>query len=294
MNSSPEYFSNSQRDVVDRAVEFLRDVAGVRAIVLGGSNATGLARPDSDIDLALYYSEAQPLDIAAIRCVASTLSVIGPVDATELYGWGHWVNGGAWLTTAGGRVDFLYRNIEQVERTIADAQKGVIHHDFAQQPPLGFYSVTYLGETHACVPLHDPHRVIADLKHTVAIYPPAMKQAIVRNNLGSAEFTLVCLPKYIAMADVYNSVACFARALANLTEAIYALNEKYFMSDKAISKEIAEFANCPHDYLARANAILASPGRTPDELERSMLAIREIWRETVELAGNYHPRFDGK
>jgi predicted nucleotidyltransferase len=281
-----------QRDLVDRAVHLLRDVPSVRAIVLGGSHATGRARADSDIDIAIYYSESAPLDIAATRSVANELSVVGAPTVTDLYGWGKWVNGGAWLTTSAGRVDFLYRNIEQVDRTIADAHRGVWHHDYAQQPPTGFYSVTYLGETHVCVPLHDRHRTIADLKHLVALYPPALKESIIRDNLWSAEFTLMCLPKYVAMGNTYNCVACFTRILACLTQAIYAMNERYFMSDKAIAAEMPEFTRMPHAYLQRATEALAFPGRSTEELTRASAAISQLWREIVELDGNYQPRFE--
>jgi predicted nucleotidyltransferase len=284
--------NDTQRAVVDRAVELLHAVAGVRAIVLGGSHATGHARADSDIDLAIYYSESEPLDIAGVRRIANELSVIGPIDVTDLYGWGQWVNGGAWLTTSAGRMDFLYRNIEQVERAIADAHRGVIHHDYAQQPPTGFYGVTYLGETHVCIPLFDPDRVIANLKHTVAIYPPAMKEAIIRHNLNSAEFTLVCLPKYVARGDVYNAVACFTRVLANLTQVIYALNERYFINDKSIARDVAEFPICPRDYLTRASAILLLPEGTIQKLDRSTRSLIELLRELIALCGNYRSRFD--
>jgi hypothetical protein len=94
------------------------------------------------------------------------------------------------------------------------------------------------------------------------------------------------------MGDTYNCVACFTRVFASLTQAIYAMNERYFMSDKAISQEIDEFALCPKDYLPRTTAILSSPGRTREELERSSIAIRQLWRELVQMSGSYEPRFD--
>ncbi len=47
----------------------------------------------------------------------------GPV-VTGFYEWGRWVNGGAWLTIGGQRVDFIYRNIEHLERVIAEAEAG--------------------------------------------------------------------------------------------------------------------------------------------------------------------------
>ncbi|MBC8105330.1 MAG: nucleotidyltransferase domain-containing protein [Anaerolineae bacterium] len=291
MKNPLDELSAEQRRVVDRAVNALKLVDGVRAVVLGGSFASGRNRPNSDIDLAIYYSESRPINITTIRSIANDLSVIGPPTVSELYGWGAWVNGGSWMMTNAGRMDFLYRNIEQVERAIADAHQGIVHHDFAQQPPLGFYSVTYLGETHVCVPLHDPNGVIANFKHTVAIFPPAMKQAIVRDALASAEFTLACMPKLVVAADVYNVVPCIARVLANLTHAIYALNERYFLSDKAIGADLVEFPVCPRDYFRRATNLLVDPGRTKEQLDQSRAWLRQIWLETIDLSGGHQLRF---
>jgi len=141
------------------------------------------------------------------------------------------------------------------------------------------------------VPLFDPHRAIADLKHTVAIYPPAMKDAIVRHNLGSGEFTLVCLPKYVARGDVYNTVASVTRVLANLTQALYALNERYFINDKAIAKDSAEFRIGPRDFLVRATRLLCAPGSDVQELQRSLDTLKQLSNEVAQLAGNYRPRF---
>jgi hypothetical protein len=35
-----------------------------------------------------------------------------------MYEWGQWVNGGAWIHTPAGKLDLLYRNIDQVKRVL--------------------------------------------------------------------------------------------------------------------------------------------------------------------------------
>lgn len=109
---------------------------------------------------------------------------------TDFYGWGPWVNGGAWLTVGGQRVDFLYRSLEHVERVIADAEAGRYEVHFLQQPPFGFFSGTYLGEVAVCLPLFDPRARLDGLKRRVANYPEALRRALVRDYLFMAEFTL--------------------------------------------------------------------------------------------------------
>src|SRR5215467_1278208 len=92
----------------------LLHVEGLQAIVLGGSRASDTHRTDSDIDLGLYYYEGAPLNISQLRKIARDLNDFPDPVVTELGGWGTWVNGGAWLTIKGQRVDFLYRNIDFV------------------------------------------------------------------------------------------------------------------------------------------------------------------------------------
>jgi predicted nucleotidyltransferase len=42
--------------------------------VLGGSYARGFATLGSDIDLGVFYSEAAPFDVAAVRALAASVN----------------------------------------------------------------------------------------------------------------------------------------------------------------------------------------------------------------------------
>ena len=281
-----------KQELLTRLVDHLRAVPGMAAIVLGGSYASGTQHATSDLDIGLYYWEAQPFDLAIIRRIADAISVQGPATVTEFYEWGAWVNGGAWIHTAHGKVDFLYRNLDHVQRTVTEAQQGITHHDYAQQPTHGFYSVIYLAETDICRPLYDPQGVIADLKRQVAIYPAALKQKLVADTLWSAEFTLLFAHDFAAKGDVYNTVGCLTRITANLTQALFALNEQYFMRDKQVMETLATFAVLPPGYVAQINALLAAPGSTVPTLQQTVQQIKAIWRNVVALAGDlYQPKF---
>src|SRR5262249_54796306 len=110
--------SPKQNDLISSLVERLAAIRGVKAVVLGGSYARGRARPGSDIDLGVFYSEAHTFSIETVRALANEINdTPGPV-VTGFYEWGPWVNGGAWLTNDGQRVDLIYRSLEHVERTI--------------------------------------------------------------------------------------------------------------------------------------------------------------------------------
>jgi predicted nucleotidyltransferase len=151
--------------------EEFQNVSNVVAVVLGGSYAHGLARPDSDIDIGIYYREASPFSVAQVRSVTERFCTVGSVPiVTGPYEWGRWVNGGAWIQTPVGKVDILYRNLDQVQRVVEEGRQGIRHNDYDQQPPYGFRSVVYFGETFICVPLHDPEGEIARLKKSVTNY----------------------------------------------------------------------------------------------------------------------------
>ena len=281
-----------KRGLLTDLVAALADVDGVVAIVLGGSYASGDHHADSDLDVGLYYAEAHPFAVDAIRAIADRVSAAEPATVTNFYAWGAWVNGGAWIRTAQGKVDFLYRNLDQVQRTLDDAQQGVVHHDYGQQPTFGFYSVIYLAETNICVPLYDPTGVIAGLKAQVAAYPPRLKEQVVVDSLWSAEFTLLFARDYAAKGDVYNTVGCLTRVATNLTQALFALNERYFIRDKQVMATIAGFALRPADYGARLNRLLANPGATAAALTATVADITALWADVVALPGvDYAPRF---
>jgi hypothetical protein len=176
---------------LNKVVEALKNASNVVSVVLGGSHARGLARVDSDIDIGIYYREIAPFAVEEVRSVAEKICSPGSTPTvTGLYEWGSWVNGGAWIQTPACEVDLVYRNLDQVQTVLDEGRQGIWRHDDDQQPPYGFRSIIYSGETFICVPLHDPKSEIARLKRCVADYPAALKSRIIQESLWGAEFSL--------------------------------------------------------------------------------------------------------
>jgi len=270
----------------------LARVPKVEAVALGGSHARGTHRPDSDLDIGIYYREAAPFAVGDIRAVAKAYSASGTPMVTDFYAWGPFVNGGAWIDNAVCKIDFLYRNFDQLERLVAAAEQGEWSHSYDQQPPFGFRSVTILGEIHIARPLHDPKNALAGLKARVVNYPPALKARIVQEMLWIAEFTFIHARGYAEAGDVPNTVGCMTRIYHCLVQALYALNETYFLNDKRSSAEIESFSKRPADFSARASVILASPGERAEKLGASLSRLKALFAETVALAGGaYAPKF---
>ncbi len=282
-----------QRELVSSLAGRLGAIGGMRAVVLGGSHARGRARPESDIDLGLFYSEASPFSIPSIRELAESVNdTPGPV-VTDFYGWGRWVNGGAWLTVGGQRVDFIYRSAEHVERVITEAEAGRYELDHAQQPPFGYFSATYLGEVAVCVPLFDPEGLLDALKQRVATYPEALRRAVVQDYLWAAEFGLAAFArKFATRADSYGTAACLTSAVNQLVLVLFALNRQYPLNDKTALLEVAHFERAPPEFGPRVQKTLAWLGASPAELNAAVEGVAQLHRETVELAeGLYQPRF---
>jgi predicted nucleotidyltransferase len=282
-----------QRELVTSLAQRLGAIRGIEAVVLGGSYARGRARPESDIDLYLFYSEAAPFSIPNLRELAEAVNdTPGPV-VTNFYGWGRWVNGGAWLTIGGQRVDFVYRNLEHLERVIAEAEAGSYELDYAQQPPFGFFSPAYLGEIAVCVPLFDPAARLEVLKRRVADYPEALRRAVVQDYLWAAELGLVAFaPKFAGRSGAYGTAACLTRFVHQLLLVLFALNRKYLMDDKTALAEVAEFERAPREFGPRVQQTLAQLGASSEELSAAVASVAQLFGETVALTeGLYQPRF---
>ena len=273
-------------------VEPLSRIEGVVAVALGGSRARGSHRPDSDFDLGLYYDDSAPFSIPDIVAVADRINDSpGPI-VTDFYRWGPWVNGGAWLTVRGQRVDFLYRSLDRLAQVIADCLQGKIESDFYQQPPYGFHSYIYLGELSICQPLHDPRGVLAGLKKRVAPYPPALKRAIVNRFLWGCEFDLSQGAALARRGDVYTTIGCFARVASGMVQVLYALNERYFVGDKYAFAEITSFPISPPSLVSTVTHVLGCPGANPDELGATAGRLHALVEQLIALGGELYSRPD--
>ncbi|MCW3465691.1 nucleotidyltransferase domain-containing protein [Chitinophaga nivalis] len=270
--------SAPQQQMLQQLTEELKTIDGVAAIVLGGSHATGMATERSDLDIGIYYYEAQPFNIPAIKSLATKYHTGSDPTVTDFYQWGPWVNGGAWLETAAGKVDFLYRNIDQVKATIAKAGQGEWENHYEQQPPYGFSSVIYLAETKACIPLYDPQHLITALKKSVSTYPPALRQTIIQQSLWAAEFTVAHAEAFAIQKDIYNLSGCLTRAVKNIISALFAINEIYPIGDKKAVEIIAQCKYSPELLPVKVEQILVIT-----DMVQSTVRLKALLQEVIDL-----------
>jgi predicted nucleotidyltransferase len=286
--------TEAQQSLLERVANGLAEVPGVVAVVLGGSHARGRARPDSDLDLGLLYRGAQPPDVAALRMLAARLNDTPDPVVSAPGEWGRFVDGGAWLTIDGQRVDFLYRDVGLVEAVLADARAGRFEMDWAQQPPFGFFGPTVLGEVAIAQPLRDPQGLVKTLQSAVSPMPDALVAALVQTNLWQVDFGLRAFaPKFAAKGDAYGLAGCLARFAHALVHTLFALNRVWFLNDKTALEEVSGFAVAPPRFAPRVADMLGAVGTSPAAQQSPLASCEALFRETAALAGDlYRPAWD--
>ncbi|MBD1846242.1 nucleotidyltransferase domain-containing protein [Cyanobacteria bacterium FACHB-63] len=269
--------------VVDR----LQSVQGVAAIALGGSRARGNYTQKSDVDLGIYYSPENPLDLIALNHLASELddnhrtNLITPIGE-----WGKWINGGGWLQIEGVPVDFLYRDLAQVSRVIDDCYAGEITIDYQPGHPHGFVSSIYMGEVAICLSLHDPHSVLDNLKAKTKPYPIQLKQATINKFAWEISFSLFVAKKAVVRGDVVYAAGCCFRSVACMNQVLFALNEEYLLNEKGAVAVANSFALCPRNYQQQAESVFALLTVDAKTITDAIAILEEIEQELSQWYGN--------
>ena len=260
-------------------------IPGIIAVVIGGSHARGDAKPDSDIDLGLYYDPANPPALDALRALAAQVDDLGRAEAVTPFGeWGPWINGGAWLDVQGQRVDWLYRDLTRVEQCFADCEAGRVNAYYQPGHPHAFYNHIYVGEVHLCQPLFERDGRLAALKARTTPYPPALKAALLQS-LWEAGFSLDNARKPAARGDVAHVIGYLYRAVAVMTQALFAANERYCINEKGALQVVTTFERQPQDFSIRATALLGNIGTTPETLKDALAACDALLAETQAICG---------
>jgi hypothetical protein len=253
--------------------EDLCAVQGIRAVALGGSRARGTHRPDSDVDLGLYYDgelDLRALEEAAARWTGSKTSI-------RLGDWGAWVDGGAWLDVDGTPVDWILRDLRRVEEQCDRARGGQF--SFHPQPghPLGFLDVSYAGEVATCRPLCDDHDVLAGMQARVTPYPDALRAAMLRE-LWQVDFLLDGAEKGAKSGDTAYVALSAATAAMLVAHGWHAFSGRWVTNEKGLVPAVARLPVDTHGFSDIVASALGDLGSRPDGLHRAIAAIRSAPR----------------
>jgi hypothetical protein len=242
------------------------DVPGVVGVVLGGSRARGEHRPESDVDLGIYYRDG--LDVERLGGLARDLS--GPDAAvTPLGGWGPWVDGGGWLTIDGSAVDWIYRDLGRVERSWEDAAAGRVAFHAQAGHPAGVTSFAYAGELALAVVLADPTGTLGRLRERMAPYPAALADALA-GGLWEARFSVDIARKGAAREDTAYVSGCLFRAVTLCAHALHGRAGRWLVNEKGSVAAAGRLAVAPPRFAERAQALLAATGASAASLRATL------------------------
>ena len=237
--------------LLDRLRRAFSGVPGIRAVVLGGSRARGQGAAQSDYDIGLYYEPDNPIDVGRLAKAAVLLPGAERCSVTALGEWGPWINGGAWLTVDGRRVDLLYRDLGKVRDVIEACRAGRIERIYQPGHPHAFVSAIYMGEVAHCRPLWDPEVVLAPLRRRCDPYPSALAEALIRSFFWEARFALENAVHGRGRDDPAYVAGCAFRCVACLCQTLFASNRVYLLNEKAAVAGVERLAVRPSDFAGR-------------------------------------------
>lgn len=275
------------RKIISEIVNALQKIAGVQALVLGGSRAKGTAHAHSDIDIGIYYDPANGLDVAALKRAASALDDGHRTGLiTEIGGWGPWINGGGWLQVQQTPVDWLFRDLRKVSEVIEQCLAGDIMIDYQPGHPHGFVNAMYLAEVALCQVLWDPHGLLAELKSKTQPYSPVLQKAMIQKFLWEARFSMEIGRKGIYKQDLSYIAGCCFRAVSCLNQVLFALNETYWMNEKGAVAIADAFSVKPGNYASRVNKVMTLLAADNASLKMAIEMLNDLVVETERLVSD--------
>ncbi len=256
MSNAPNDTESNDEILLSRLVRAFGGVPGIRAIVLGGSRARGEGSAQSDYDVGLYYEPDHPIDVGRLAKAAVLLPGAASSSVTAIGEWGPWINGGAWLTVDGRRVDLLYRDLDKVRDVIDACQAGKVERVYQPGHPHAFISATYMGEIALCRVLWDPEGVLAPLRRKCEPYPPALAEALIRTFFWEARFALENAGHGRGGDDPAYVAGCAFRCIACLCQTLFAVNRAYLLNEKGAVAGVERLALKPPDFANRVGRAL--------------------------------------
>jgi nucleotidyltransferase-like protein len=259
---------------VNQLAARLVGVAGIVAVTLGGSRARGTHTPDSDTDLGLYYRP--PLDLDALQAVAGDR---GQVTAPGE--WGPWVDGGAWLTIDGAAVDWIYRDVDRVRRSVEDAEEGRYGFHAQTGHPLGVPDFTYAAELALGQILADPTGELSALRGRLAVYPRKLADRLIRG-LWEADFLITVARKAVSRQDVTYVSGCLFRVFGVCAHALHGAAGAWLTNEKGAIAAAAGLPGAPPGFRTRVESIVSGLDPDPIRLSAALDAAADLVLDTAD------------
>ena len=169
--------------------ELAKDLS-VLGIRLGGSRGLGLAQPDLDYDLVLYFDKDRPVDNAVV------LRQLKDVTQDHVFT----PSGRPIVRVGPTRLEFFYVELASLEKQVKDVHDGVLKLQSDRWFPHGKLSIEYLALLTNTKVLYDPRQRLAAIKRAVMPMTPAYQQQLLKFAIEGAEAALKNMKKAHARA----------------------------------------------------------------------------------------------
>ncbi len=256
-----------QQEKLEEIAARIVEVKGVEAVVLGGSRARGDAQPESDVDLGLYYSA--PLDVDGLRALAGELGADSAHTLVQPGGWGPWVDGGGWLRIDGIAVDWIYRELDRVEKSVEDALAGRVVRHVQLGHPFGIPDYGYAAEVASALVLADPAGRLETMRSRLETYPPALSAALVAQ-LDQAEFVASGASHALEREDAVVIAGYLFDAVMIASNAVLGAAGVWVTNEKGTVALAGRQRIAPPDFTGRAMRLLGGLGTSRQELSASI------------------------
>ncbi len=256
------------------AADALASLPGVRAVALGGSRASGTARPDSDWDFAVYYRGTRG-PAGGPQFDPGSLRTLGwPGEIFPIGGWGGGVfNGGAWLRAGDRRVDVHYRDLDDVEHHLAEARAGRFRIERLLFHLAGVPTYIVVAELGL-------HRVLHGSLPRPQ-YPGELRRRAPARWWGDARATLdYARSAYAARGELAGTAGAIATAAYQGAHGVLAARGEWVTNEKTLLDRAG---------LRGADGILAELSPKPGRLVRAVDAAAGLIRATRDAAGGPGP-----
>ena len=211
---------------------------GVVAVTIGGSRATDTADASSDWDVGLYYRG--PLECAPL----ARHGEVHPPGA-----WGRIMNGGAWLTLDGLKVDVMLRDMDTVLRWTAEARQGRYEVDALLGYVAGVPTYSLMAELAV-------NRVVVGALPAAGAYPEALAVAGDRRWRMHAEFSLAHARMRAERGDVTGAAGQAAKAVLETAQAWACRHHQWVLNEKTLIERAG--LRAAHDRFTRVPAAPAA------------------------------------
>ena len=270
--------------ILQKVTDELKQLPFVKAVVLGGSRATGTATGTSDIDIGIYYDG---IDYNALNNAAKRLDYEHRSSLICHEGeWGQWVNCGGWLIIDGVHVDLIMRNYQKVKNIVQSSESGSFSLNYQTGHPHAFLDIMYRGELASCRILYTADSDFVKIKQQAEQYPPALQKTLMDFFLFEAGFSCMLAEKSLTSGDVYYLAGHIFRSVSALNQVLFALNKKWCLNEKKAVFRIASFKIAPADYTARINEIFTNIA-VDSHLATAIL--KKLCDETTALCTKINP-----